>query len=188
MEKIGYIKREKLKLHAGKNDVESIISSITFDCRDEVEQRDDVIQVICAGVILTDKEVLTIKKSKQSTGSDSPEKDKILLYIGGHLDEADKVEDFVETLKNGMKREILEEINYTVKDNEIGYPIAVYMPVNDKSKRHLGVIFPVKINKQFNRGFTDGKCKFVDINKVENINNLEEWSKIILKEFILRNI
>ena len=182
MEKVGYIQKNNLKLSFGKNDIDSIISDIEFGFRDNVEERDDIIQLVCAGLIFTDKQVLTLAKSKQSTGKNSSEQGKTLLYIGGHLDEIDNSDDFVKTLKNGMKREIFEELGYSVNENDVGSPLVIYTPVNSKSQRHLGVIFPVKINEKFNADFTDGKCKFVDIDKVENITNFEEWSKIISKE------
>lgn len=188
MENVGYIEKNNLKLGFGKNDINDIIGNIEFGSRDEVELRDDVVQLICAGVIFTDKEILTLKKSKQATGENSAEQGKTLLYVGGHLDEIDNADDFVATLKNGMKREILEELNYSVNENCIGNPLIVYTPINEKSKRHLGVIFPIQISNKFNTNFTDGKCKFVDIGKVEHIDNLEEWSKIILKELIKQKI
>ena len=188
MENVGYIEKNNLKLGFGKNDINDIIGDIKFGCRDEVEQRADVIQLICAGVIFTDKEILTLKKSKKQTGNNSSEQGKTLLYVGGHLDEIDNVNNFVNTLKNGMKREIFEELDYSVDERFVGSPLVVYTPINDKSKRHLGVIFPIKINDIFNADFIDGKCKFIEIGEVENINNLEEWSKIILKELIIKNI
>ena len=182
MEKIGYILKNNLKLSFGQNDIDNIRGDIKFGYRDKVEERDDVVQIICSGTIFTDKQVLMLEKSKKATGENSSEQGKTLLYIGGHLDEIDNATDFITTLKNGMKREIFEELNYFVDDHNIGMPLVVYTPVNSKSQRHLGVIFPVKINEKFNADFTDGKCKFVDIDKVENITNLEEWSKIISKE------
>ena len=188
MEKVGYIDKKNLKLNVGKNDIDNIVSNIEFDCRDEVELRDDVVQLICAGVIFTEKEVLTLKKSKPATGKNSSEQGKILLYVGGHLDEMDATNDFVNTLKNGMKREIFEELNYSVAQESVGEPLVVYTPINDKSKRHLGVIFPIQISNKFNTNFTDGKCEFRDIDTLKDIDNFEEWSKIILKELINQNI
>lgn len=188
MEKVGYIQKKKVNLSFGQNCIDNIVGNIEFGYRDEVELRDDVIQLICAGVIFTDNEVLTLKKSKQATGKNSSEQGKTLLYVGGHLDEIDDTNNFVNTLKNGMKREILEELNYSVDEKCVGKPLVVYTPINDKSKRHLGVIFPIQISNKFNTNFTDGKCKFVDIDNVKEINNLEEWSKIILKELINQNV
>jgi len=189
METVGYIKKNKINVKNGLNDFEILKNiEILYGSRDEIEDNCDCIQFICAGVIITrDNRILIVNKSKKSTSSHSPEKDKTLLYVGGHLDFADKDNSNLQTFINGMKREILEETGYNVTDVNIN-PILIYAPTNDKSAKHLAIIFPIIIDSGFDNNFSDGKCKFVDIATLKQKNNLESWSEIIAEEFVIRYI
>lgn len=190
MEKIGFVSKASAKLKHGCNRITKLcINSLHFADREIVEERNDVVQPICAGVIITkDKKVLVVNKTAKSTGKVSPEKDKSLLYIGGHLSIVDMQKSNIGTFKSGMKREILEEIGLDVKETCIKNPIVTYTPTTEKSAKHCGVIFPIEIEKPFNTTFTDGKCKFVDISGLKGIHNFEPWSEIILKEIINKQI
>ena len=187
MEKIGYIKKDKVTCLNGINlrDGDLRELEIEYDYRDLVEERSDVVQPICAGVVMTkDNKILVINKSSKSTGKISPEKDKTLLYIGGHLDISDQTKTNLSTFLSGMKREILEEMNIKISDEDVGEPIVTYTPTSEKSAKHMGIIFPIILSHTFNTGFTDGKCRFVDIGSLNEINNFESWSEIILEEIV----
>lgn len=188
MEKIGYIEKSKINLLNGLNSIDELKNiEIKYDSRDIVEESSDCIQFICAGVILTkDNRILIVNKSKKSTSSHSPEKDKTLLYVGGHLDIADSSKNNLQTFVAGMKREILEETGYDIKDNNIHNPILTYTSTTEKSAKHLGIIFPIVIGNCFNIAFTDGKCKFIDIDNLKEIENFESWSEIILDEIVAK--
>ena len=182
-EKIGYIPMEKLNLKSGLNKINLDNSSILFGDREFVEQLKSFVQPICAAMILTKNgKILTVNKTAKSTGKISPEKDKTLLYVGGHLDISDENDDLFETFKSGMKREVLEELNLKISDKQIKNPVVVYTPTSTKSSRHMGIIFPVVVEKAFETSFTDGQCKFADLKDVAKIENLEDWSKIAFKE------
>ena len=189
MEKIGYINKNNLNLANGLNSIDVLKNiEIQYGYRDIVEERRDVVQPICAGVVITkNNKILTINKNSKSTGKKSPEKDKTLLYIGGHLDIADISKSHLQTFANGMKREIEEEIGLKINENSVQTPILTYTPISEKSAKHFGIIFPIIVQKDFNTSFTDGKCKFIDMENVCTINNLESWSEIILKEIIYKS-
>lgn len=165
MEKIGYINKSCLFLKNGLNLIEKLKDvEIQYGYRDIVEKRGDIVQPVCAGVIITkDNKILIVNKSAKLTGKKSPEKDKTLLYVGGHLDISDIANSNMITFANGMKREILEETGHNVKDLEINEPILIYTPKTANSAKHLGAVFPLMIEKTFDITFTDGKCKFVDL-------------------------
>ena len=190
MEKIGYIDTSNLILTSGLNSIDRLKDiEIQYGYRDIVEDRIDVVQPVCAGVIITkDNQILIINKSSKSTGKISPEKNKTLIYVGGHLDIFDNSNSNIQTFTNGMKREILEELGFEVKDIGINNPILTYTPISEKSAKHLGVIFPIVIEKSFDTTFTDGKCKFVDIESLDHITNFESWSEIILNEIVRKAI
>ena len=188
MEKIGYINKSEIHLTHGVNSIESILAEIQFGEREIVEEYSHVVQPVCAGAIITKTgKVLVVNKTAKSTGKISPEKNKTLLYVGGHLDSEDYTGCTYETLVHGMRREILEELGFKVKMEEIGKPIVTYTPTSEKSAKHMGIIFPVIIEKEFDTNFTDGKCRFFKIEELKSIKNFESWSEIILDEIILKN-
>ena len=186
MEKIGYIDKGSLVLTSGLNSIDRLTDiEIQYGYRNVVEDRSDVIQPICAGVIITkDNQILIINKNSKSTGKISPEKDKTLLYVGGHLDISDMSNSNIQTFINGMKREIAEELGIDVRSVETNNAILTYTPISEKSEKHLGVIFPIIIENSFDTTFTDGKCKFVNIDSLNKITNFESWSEIILSEIV----
>ena len=184
MEQIGFIEKNNLNLLNGLNSFDILSNlKIKFGDRDLLEQSNNTIQFICAGVVLTkNNQVMIINKHRSSTGNNSPEMGKTLLYVGGHLDILDFSKDNYETFVNGMKREIFEELNLEINDANIKQPFLTYTPTTEKSAKHLGIIFPVIIDKPFETNFTDGKCKFVSINSLHKIKNFESWSQIISSE------
>lgn len=48
MEKIGFIKKEETNLLHGLNSIEKLTKPIEFDDREVVEERNDVVQPVCA--------------------------------------------------------------------------------------------------------------------------------------------
>ena len=189
MEQVGYIEKGVSPLVMGLNSVEKLMDTqIKFADRDLVESRDDVVQPICAGVMITqDNKVLTIRKHAKATGVSSPEKDKTLLYLGGHLDVLDNSLNNLESFKIGMKREVEEETGFRIDNTCILKPIVTYTPTTLKSSKHFGVIFPVIIPKAFDLTFSDGVCSFVDVESLDAVDNLDSWSEIILREVIQKN-
>lgn len=183
MEKIGYISKEILNLNEGLSAIDQLKDSeINFDFRDIVETRGYVLQPICVGVVTTkDNKILALNKTDKCAGDKSPELGKTLLYIGGHLDISDFTDNNIETFKNAMKREILEEINFKLDDKFISDGFVVYTPFTERSSRHFGVVFKVILDNEYDFNFTDGVCRFVDINELKDINNIDSWSEIIIE-------
>ena len=188
MEKIGYIKKNELVLNNGINHISQLHNTtIRYGYRSCIEERLDVIQPVCAGVILTqDEKILTFKKHAKATSQNSPERNKTLLYIGGHIDLEDSQQTNEQTFINGLKREIIEELGIEISDKAISQPVVTYTPSTDKSAKHFGIIYPVFIEKATDFNFSDGNCQFVSIDALANIQGLEGWSQLILS-MLLRN-
>ncbi len=188
MEKIGYFNVAKSNIKSGLNKLEDLCIELNFGDRDVVEAMDGVVQPICAGCILTASgKILVVNKSAKSTGEISPEKDKSLLYVGGHLDKEDFIDQsFHDTFLQGMQREIFEELG--IKVNTKFKPLVVYTPITEKSQKHVGIIFPIILEKEFEPKFTDGKTKFIEFSQLSEIRNFESWSNIIARELIQNKI
>ena len=152
VEKIGYISTEILQ----NKDLLSSLKGVTllFGNRFEVEKDSKAIQPIPIAVIINKSrdKLLVVKKNVKTTDKNSPEKDKLLGYIGGHVRYEDNVkDDFFKTIQNALHREIQEEINESVSICATD-PILIYANDNERSRRHLAICYIVEMdldNKQF---------------------------------------
>ncbi|RGZ82225.1 hypothetical protein DW968_21620, partial [Bacteroides fragilis] len=141
---------------------------------------------------------LVVKKSDKRTSSDSAEKDKLLLYIGGHIRIEDKTQakakETLKIIKKALKREIQEEIgeSLSIQDSQ---PFLIYSRSNEKSKKHLAVCFVIEMDledKKFKLTSDEfimktGTTKSGQIFRVTDLindtsNKYEAWSAKIIKE------
>lgn len=150
IEKVGYVNsRVKDSLKKGVNDTTLLLSEkLEFENRDIVE-KEDLLQPIAIAVITNPKrnKVLVVKKSNKRTSSVSPEKDKLLLYIGGHVRMEDKVnsDNFIETIKKTLHREIQEEIGESISIQN-ALPFIIYTPNSKVSSRHFAVCYVIEMD------------------------------------------
>lgn len=204
MERIGYFeKNERLKkvLLSKKvfdsTQLENLLSPIKFDLRDKVEKNVDFLQPIPIAIItnMNKNKILVIKKNKNAVSESSPERDKILLYIGGHSryeDTTDAIShDFLSICRSTLKREIKEEIGVSIALNGIE-PFYIYTPYNERSEKHLAVCFFVSVDEDgiklrldsneliLNKGKSKSG-KFLTIDEICNEPELEQWSIMILR-------
>lgn len=204
MERIGYFEKnlEIKSLLSSKSilrykELKGLLKNIKFGMRDIVEGNSEYLQPIPVAIISNKQRdrVLVIKKNRNAVSSNSPEKDKILLYIGGHSRQEDMTEatskDFLAICRSTLKRELKEEIGISIALNDVE-PFFIYTEDNEKSMRHLAVCFLVKLDEDGIKLRLDsqelvlnkGKSKsgrFLDIKEVLDL-DLEMWSKIILNE------
>lgn len=204
MERIGYFEKdERLKTLLLSKKVfdsiqeEKVFGTIKFDLRDKVESNPDFLQPIPIAIITNENKnkILVIKKNKSAVSEFSPERDKILLYIGGHSRYEDTTEvtsnDFVSICKSTLKREIKEEIGISIALNGI-HPFYIYTPSNERSEKHIAVCFLVQISEDSVKLRLDsnelilnkGKSKsgrFLPIDEILQEPELEQWSVMILR-------
>lgn len=198
IEKIGYINNTiTSKLDFGINSI-SILESISlkFDNRDKIESTNKLqIIPIC---VITNKQrdrLLVVKKSTKRTSRDSPERDRLLTYIGGHIRKEDEKDSLFASVKKALKREIMEEIEesiYIIKNESF----LIYTPDNDKSKKHLAVCFVIEMeldDKKIKLSSDEfvmktGKTKSGHIlgksDIIDEKENLEAWSIEIVKHVL----
>lgn len=209
MEKIGCFKNNKeLESALRENkfieytELEQRLPKLEFALRKKIEEDNSYIQPIPVAIISNkDKsELLVIKKNKNAVSNDSPEKDRHLLYVGGHTRFEDKIEahskDFISVCKMTLRREIKEEIGVSLALNDI-VPFFIYTPSTEKSSKHLAVCFFVTVNSEDIKLKLDpielvlnkGKSKSGRFVKLDEIDfPLEEWSQIILEKCFQRRM
>lgn len=205
MERIGYFEKTEILNNIllsqqvfSDEKLTDVLSTIKFDLRNVVEENSNYIQPIPIAVItnIEKDKVLVIKKNKSAVSMDSPERDKILLYIGGHSRYEDSTEvtshDFISICKSTLKREIKEEIGISIALNGIR-PFYIYTPSSERSKKHLAVCFVISFDEEGIKLNLDphelmlnkGKSKsgrFLTIDEICKEPELEQWSEMILKQ------
>ena len=204
MEKVGYIqKTEKLcevldkKHYFADHELLPFLQPMQFDMRDMVEQQNRFLQPIPVAII-TNKakdKVLVIKKNKGAVSIDSPEREKILLYIGGHSRYEDSLEeisnDFLAICRSALKRELKEEIGIAAALDGVE-PFYIYSSENQRSRKHLAVCFWIVVDEESIKLRLDsnelvlnkGKSKsgrFLSIDEICTEPELESWSVEILR-------
>jgi len=150
-EQIGFIKWDEKSFDAfyGRFYDDFLESTkIYFGDRKKVEKEVDFQPIACA-VLLdeTGEKVFVTKKSENSLDENSPERDKYLLWIGGHIrdDDIGNAYSSLDIIKNALHREVKEEVGIDIKIND-EYSF-IYTPTNPKSKQHIAVLFMIKVNE-----------------------------------------
>lgn len=203
VEKVGVIKRtseiNRLLDQGGIIDFEmfnrKVKNKVIFMDRTEVEDLDEYIQPIPIAVIVSNEQdkVLVIRKTSKSVSKNSPEKDKDLVYVGGHPRYEDsineRISDFENICKSALKREVKEEIGITLALSGVD-PFIIYTPDSDKSRRHFAVcyvvqqdtdtVFNLDSNELVQKKGVTRSGKFCPISKLD-YSNLEQWSKNIIQ-------
>ena len=200
-EKVGYVDRSVLlpEEHSNFNEDEflKLRGKIKFAPRDMVESDPSMIQPIPILVITNPEytKVLVVRKNRKSTSDNSPEKQKTLLYVGGHMREedlADKSDDenLKQLVSHTLAREVQEEINYNYypTNGEDSKLFPIWVRDGTKSEQHVAICHVIERNvenmkvllneNEFTRGSSSGI--FMEIKSIEE-SKLESWSKEILK-------
>lgn len=169
----------------------------SFDYRDKVENNDRYVQLVPIAVFTNDNKdsVLVAKKKPSATGKKSPEKNKLLVYFGGHVRKEDNLqgasEDILSVSIATLSREVQEELSMSLEFDAIT-PSCIWLKNNDRSARHLALCYVFKAD------FEHFKIKLDDYEFVQttgtsqsgrvvaitdlDIVKTDDWTKIILKE------
>lgn len=200
IEKIGYFCESlKSQLNYGVNLYSDInLPEMKFDNRDKVEDSNNIQPIAIAVVTNPERnKVLVVKKSSKGASKDSPESEKLLLYIGGHVrqEDAKNDHDVFSTLEKTLKREIQEEIGEALTIKKAAQPFFIYTPENIRSAKHMAVCYLIEMNldeKKFKLVSDEfikktGNSKSGHIIKISELKNknskqeFEPWSKVILE-------
>lgn len=203
-EKVGYFSKSLIssELPEAFSFSESRLDEIAleYQVRDTVEKDDEAVQPIPI-LVITNKEkskILVVKKNKKTTSKDSPESDRLLIYLGGHTREEDSFgatdTSLLSISKLSLRREIKEEtgINYIPPSKDIN-PLCIWMRDNDRSRKHLAICYLMEVNfsrtkvtldkDEFMSGGNTKSGMILDVDEVlKRENELESWSKLILRE------
>ena len=176
------------------------LTRLKFDIREAVESNPDYIQLIPIVVMTDDRKekLLVAKKNKRAVKNGSPEENKLLVYFGGHVRYEDTTcyseSDILSIVRTALNREVKEETGIDFNTNDDN-PMCIWIKNNERSIKHIALCFVYQRNLDFmkykfdqNEFSTRGKGKsgkIVSANDLlDNFNQMEDWSKVILKEIM----
>jgi predicted NUDIX family phosphoesterase len=200
-EKIAYFPRHRLsdELPNAFSFTESGLVEVTlqYGPREEIEADSNCVQPIPI-VVVRDKNsdrLLIVKKNKARTSESSPESNKLLFYLGGHVREEDQHNSsenaFLAIAKYALTREVEEEIGLSfVPESDDTDPLCIWIRDNERSKKHLAICFiykadidTLKFKLDANEFIVTGKTKSGSIMHVSDAlkkpEDVEGWSEII---------
>jgi hypothetical protein len=199
-EDIGYLPQNlSQRLIEGVNDFSVLDNQeLEFGEREFIESTNNI-QPIPIAVITNEEKtkVLIVRKSAKKAEVGSPERNRYLLYMGGHIRQEDKHDNgntLIEIFRNTLNREIYEEIGESIYSKEVK-PFLIYNTDNPKSKKHLAICFTIKLKDFEYKNFKivseelvrksgtskSGHTLSIDDVKFNYANNFEPWSLAILK-------
>ncbi len=151
-----------------------------FKDRDKVENDPKYKQIIPYIAMYNDmNEILTLRRLK--TQSEKRLHNKLSLGVGGHVN-LDDSQSPLEAFKNGMQREIAEEVKVDLVE-EPEFLGIIYDDSTDVGKVHLGMAYKVKINFH---GINEVDKFEYSWNSAEELKDyveeMENWSAFILNE------
>lgn len=205
-EKIGYfvvddVLRDFLnKERIGKvSSIKKYLNNIVFEKRLVVEKDENKLQPIPI-VVLVDKlgeKIFVVKKKVESLSNNSTEKNKMLLYVGGHTRYEDVVKgrksDYLQIYRDALQREVKEELGISIA---LGDKEPIYISGHGEGEgHHIAVCYKYEIETEGlkmrldsheltqNKG-SSKSGKFLRIKEiVDNNEELEAWSVAILKYY-----
>lgn len=154
-EKIGFIDKKKIQNVDGPvfsfDKIEPLLQDgMTYDYRDDVEENSNCLQLIPIAVVKdkNSNRFLTGRKAAKATSATSPERDRVLLYFGGHVREEDATlfdhPSGIEVLKQCLYREVKEEIGIDIGSAED--PRCIWVRDGSRSENHLAIVFVIERN------------------------------------------
>lgn len=176
---------------------------IRFGSREKLERDLTRIQVVPIAVIedkIQDK-ILVVKKQPKAVQDNSPEKEKVLCYVGGHVrkEDANGLErpEFEAVCRRTLHRELSEELGIALSLDEVE-PFFIYLCEGEKSRIHLAVCYRITVDAATLRIKIDtdelispkGRSisgKFMDLQEIQQY-DWNPWSVVILNHFYQANI
>lgn len=210
VEKIGYVDRSIINSHLPETfnlkDTKLASINMSYGFRDEIESNDEYVQPIPI-LVITNKErnkIFVVKKRKNSVSNDSPEKNKLLVYLGGHSRKEDSFGkrdlSLFNITKQSLKREIKEEtgLDYIPPESDSN-PSCIWLRDHIKSKKHLAILYIWEVDFSItgikldsNEFMVSGNTISGSVMSLSEITKrekeLENWSKVILRDHFKLNL
>ena len=106
------------------------------------------------------------------------------IGVGGHMNDVKGAESINEVLRVNAQRELDEEVGLPEhKSQNLAYIGFINDDTNEVGEVHLGVVFKIKVDSNdVEAKETDTlKIKWVNHNKIEQYDDFETWSALILQ-------
>jgi len=172
-----------------------ILENYEFMVRGEAEENRAYKQPIPYSIVLNEKSEIFvyIRGGAESAAGDTRLHEKLSIGVGGHLEREE--EGLQNPLKDGLTRELEEEIGLTVENITDIFPIGyINDDRNEVGEVHIGVSYVVK-TQNFSTTMKDGELAHGEFMSYEVLTqlaqsgkyNVETWTELllpVLKEYI----
>jgi predicted NUDIX family phosphoesterase len=204
-ERIGYIHQRDVSVSSvcfSSESIPSLLGPLEFNYRADVEDDDSLLQPVPIVVVTNPQrsKVLAVeKKPKSQTTHISPEANKLLLYLGGHIREEDTLESegkaVLEVSRFALHREVKEEIGIDFYPDRGTEQFCIWDKSTTRSVKHLAICYvleedldtlKIKLDKNEFKSY-----HILDVNDVRGFIketkkkkksslSIESWSEFIL--------
>ncbi|MCJ1656166.1 NUDIX domain-containing protein [Staphylococcus sp. NRL 16/872] len=172
-----------------KNDTqgESIFNSLTHyevKRRGDMEEDPSYKQLISYCLLENENNELLVYK-RLSGGGEERLHGQSSIGVGGHMNDVVGAQSINEVLRVNAQRELEEEVGLSEQHSQnMDYIGFINDDTNEVGKVHIGVVFKIKVNSQdIEVKETDTlKIEWVEQGKIEDYDNFETWSALILKD------
>jgi len=172
-------------LQAGEHDFfQNIAENFRFERRNEVENNPAIKQIIPYNILTNGSKVfLYWRKAKQT---DERAKEKYSVGMGGHINDTDKSKDFEQTIENGRRRELKEEVD--LHDGEVELAGFINDESNSLNSVHFGIVYLVTAGENIKIKEEDiMEGQFVDKKDLKKyFDKMERWPQLVCENLLGR--
>jgi len=175
--------KQKVSIKLNEQEFKEVLDNtdFTFKNRDFAEQDFDFKQVIPYIIIQNPQKNLTAVYKRK--GSEKRLNDLWSAGIGGHVNISDNNEESVyKTIKNGMLRELSEEITDMPENTSINFCGIINEEETEVGKVHIGAVYKIISDNSdlFIPGEELDSFKFIRNDNLTDL-NMELWSRLALE-------
>jgi len=163
-----------------------------FAIRTAAEEDPNLKQVIPYGVIRSiEGKILTYRRTK--TSGEGRLHNKASVGIGGHINQDDMWNDPFAAVNIGLARELSEELVWPIghiEDYTLEYSGVIYDDYSDVGRVHFGLLVEIWLADEWDLKPNEdsiSEVKWMTPHAALELENLEDWSKIVLQEIIKRD-
>ncbi|MGX0098763.1 putative NUDIX family phosphoesterase [Staphylococcus cohnii] len=164
-------------------DIFETLSNYEIKRRGDMEENSSYKQLISYCILENEHDEILVYE-RLTGGGETRLHGQSSIGVGGHMNDVKGAESINEVLRVNAQRELNEEVGLSEsKSQNLAYIGFINDDTNEVGEVHLGVVFKINVNSNdVEAKETDTlKIKWVNHNKIDNYDEFETWSALILQ-------
>lgn len=164
-------------------DIFDTLSKYEIKRRGDMEEDPSYKQLISYCILENEHDEILVYE-RLSGGGEARLHGQSSIGVGGHMNDVKGAESINEVLRVNAQRELEEEVGLSdSKSQNLAYIGFINDDTNEVGEVHLGVVFKINVNSNdVESKETDTlRIKWVDQSKIDNYDEFESWSALILQ-------